>query len=73
MTPPTTTEEAGKKRWKGVGKKKHREISAKGGQSAWEAMTSEERSAEMKRRAVVRAENAKKKARQEARALSKKK
>jgi len=45
----------------------------KGGQSAWARLGPEERSAEMKRRAVVRAENAKKKARQEARAQGKKK
>jgi hypothetical protein len=51
---PTTTEEAGKKRWKGVSKRKHRTISAKGGQSAWAGMTAEERSAEMKRRAAKR-------------------
>ena len=49
-----TTEDAGKKRWKGVRKKEHREISAKGGQSAWAGMTPEERSAEMKRRAAKR-------------------
>ena len=55
---PMTTEEAGKKRWKGISKKKHRAISAKGGQSTWATMTAEERSAEMKRRAVVRAKNA---------------
>jgi hypothetical protein len=68
---PTTTEEAGKKRWKGVKKKDHLAISAKGGQTAWKEMSSEQRSAEMKRRAVVRAENAKKKAHAEARAKKK--
>ena len=31
----TTTEEAGRKRWKGVLKKEHRAIAAKGGKSAW--------------------------------------
>jgi hypothetical protein len=51
---PTTTDEAGKKRWKGVSKGMHRAISAKGGQSAWAGMTAEERSAEMKRRAAKR-------------------
>jgi hypothetical protein len=51
---PTTTEEAGRKRWKGVKKDEHRAISSKGGQSAWASMTPEERSAEMKRRAAKR-------------------
>jgi hypothetical protein len=50
----TTTEEAGRKRWKGVPKKEHLAIAAKGGKSAWAGMTAEERSAEMKRRATKR-------------------
>jgi hypothetical protein len=51
---PTTTEEAGRKRWKGVKKGEHRAISSKGGQSAWATLSPEERSAEMKRRAAKR-------------------
>jgi len=54
-----TTDEAGRKRWRGVKKKDHLAVSAKGGKSAWASMTPEERSAEMKRRAEVRAKNQK--------------
>jgi hypothetical protein len=51
---PTTTEEAGRKRWRGVKRSEHRAISSKGGQSAWSKMTPEQRSAENKRRAAKR-------------------
>jgi len=54
-----TTDEAGRKRWRGVKKRDHLEVSAKGGKASWAQMTPEERSAEMKRRAQVRAKNRK--------------
>jgi hypothetical protein len=57
----TTTEEAGRKRWRGVGKEEHRAIASKGGKTSWANMTPEERSAENKRRAQVRAQNRAKK------------
>jgi hypothetical protein len=52
--------EKGAERWKGTTKKQKQEFASKGGKSAWSGMSLEERSAEMKRRAKVRAKNRKK-------------
>jgi hypothetical protein len=46
-------------RWKGVSAKKHAAITSAGGKKAWADMTPDQRSAEMKRRAQVRAEKRK--------------
>jgi hypothetical protein len=57
----TAREEAGRKRWRGVKKEEHHTIASKGGKKSWASMTREQRSAENKRRAEVRAKNRAKK------------
>jgi len=51
----------GRRRWAGVSAEEHSKITkaggAKGGRTAWANKTKAQRSAEMKRRAVVRAKN----------------
>jgi hypothetical protein len=58
-----TVREAGRKRWKNVSDQDRRVLAAKAGKAAWASMSAEEKSAEMKRRAAVRAKNQKKKSR----------
>jgi hypothetical protein len=62
----------GRARATALSEKSRKEIASGAGKSAWQSLTPEERSTEMKRRAVVRAENAKKKVRAGARAKKKK-
>ncbi len=49
--------EIGRKAWKGMSAKVKKERASRAARLRWEAMTPEERSAEMKRRAVVRKRN----------------
>jgi hypothetical protein len=49
-----TVNEAGRRRWRGVGKEARAKLAGKAAGSYWSKLTSEERSAEMKRRAKVR-------------------
>ena len=49
-----TTEEAGRRRWKGTTKKERKELASKAVGSFWAKLSPEERSAEMKRRAAKR-------------------
>ena len=48
----------GRARASALSEKSRKEIASGAGKSAWSSLTPEERSAEMKRRAVVRAKNA---------------
>lgn len=50
----TTTKEAGRKRWQGVGVKQRKELMKAASRKYWDALTPEQRSAEMKRRAAKR-------------------
>ena len=65
--------EAARKGWAKKSEGEKKAVVSKASLAYWDRLSPEERSAEMKRRAVVRAENAKKKARAEARAKKKKK
>jgi hypothetical protein len=58
----TTTEEAGRRRWKGTTRKQRKELASKAVGSFWAKLSPEQRSAEMKRRAQVRERNRAKKA-----------
>jgi hypothetical protein len=57
-----TVKEAGRRRWRGVGKDARTKLAAQAAGSYWARMTSEQRSAEMKRRVKVRERNRAKKA-----------
>jgi hypothetical protein len=52
-----TVNEAGRMRWRGVGKKARAKLARKAGLSYWAKLTPEQRTAEMKRRARVRKRN----------------
>lgn len=52
-----STEEAGRRRWKGTTIKQRKELAAKAVSSFWDKLSPEQRSAEMKRRAVKRKKN----------------
>jgi hypothetical protein len=55
----TTTKEAGRKRWKGVGVRRRKELMKTASRKYWDRLTPEQRSVEMKRRAAKRKRNAK--------------
>jgi hypothetical protein len=50
----TTTKQAGRKRWAGIGDEERRELMASAAKAYWDSLTPEQRSAEMKRRAAKR-------------------
>lgn len=50
----TTTQDAGKARWKGVSAKERKELMRQASRAYWDSLSPEERSAEMKRRAKKR-------------------
>ncbi len=50
-----TVDEAGRKRWLKVGKKERAKLMAAASRKFWDSLTPEQRSAEMRRRAKVRA------------------
>jgi hypothetical protein len=62
MTDPTLSEhqrQAARKRWAKTSKKDRAKTAKRASRAYWDAMTPEERSAEMKRRAAKRAHNRK--------------
>jgi hypothetical protein len=56
-----TVNEAGRRRWRGVGKEARTKLAGAAAGSYWAKLTREERSAEMKRRAKVRERNRRRK------------
>jgi hypothetical protein len=56
-----TVNEAGRRRWRGVGKEARTKLAGAAASSYWAKLTREERSAEMKRRAKVRERNRRRK------------
>jgi hypothetical protein len=52
-----TVNEAGRRRWRGVGKEARTKLAGAAAGSYWAKLTPEERSVEMKRRAKVRKRN----------------
>jgi hypothetical protein len=52
-----TVNEAGRRRWRGVGKEVRPKLAGKAAGSYWAKLTPDERSVEMKRRAKVRERN----------------
>jgi hypothetical protein len=58
-----TVNEAGRRRWRGVGKEARAKLAGKAAGSYWAKLTPEERSVEMKRRAKVRTHNRARKSR----------
>jgi len=52
-----TVNEAGRRRWRGIGKKARAKLAGAAAGSYWAKLTPEQRSVEMKRRAQIRTRN----------------